>query len=61
MLEKIEVTDETTDLVARAEFKKQFSEDLNDVPVWIRNNWLAGASRMLDNYNRVVEILNGSV
>jgi len=59
MLEKIEVTDETTDLVARAEFKKQFSEDLNDVPVWIRNNWLAGASRMLDNYNRVVEILNG--
>ena len=61
MLEKIEVTDENANLIARADFKKKFGEDLNDVPDWIRSNWISVAWQMLDNYNRVVELLNDSV
>jgi hypothetical protein len=36
MLETIEETEENANLIARADFKKKFGEDLNDVPDWIR-------------------------
>jgi hypothetical protein len=61
MLETIEETEENANLIARADFKKKFGEDLNDVPDWIRSNWISVAWQMLDNYNCVVELLNDSV
>lgn len=59
MLDKIEVNTENILKIANAQFMKQFGEDMNDLPMWIRNNWYNGAEEMLADYNQVVEILNG--
>lgn len=56
-MEKIEVNDENIDIIARAEFKKQTGKELEETTVWIRHNWIDGAIKLLDDYNKVVEIL----
>ena len=59
MIEKIELNYENISKIANAEFKQQFSKELNNAPGWIRNNWYSEAEEMLADYNRVVDILNG--
>ena len=62
-MNKFEITDEILNKIAAAEFKRQTGKDINDnlpaqfISMYIRTDWLSGAREMLENYNRVVEIL----
>ena len=59
MLEKIEVNDENIRKIAMVEVKKQCGIELNGVNRWVHNSWIEHAVELLNDYNRVVEILNG--
>ena len=57
-MEKIEITDEIINKVAVAEFKKWTGKKLKDQPINIKVGWTDNSREMLENYNRVVEILS---
>ena len=58
-MEKIEINDVIINKVAEAEFnKKQNKKELKDMVYYIRIEWRNEAREMLENYNRVVEIMS---
>lgn len=56
-MDKIEINNKMIYKIANAQFKKQVGKELNEAPLWLRNDWIDGAAKTLDNYNEVVEIL----
>ena len=59
-MKKIEITDDVVLKIAAAELKKFADKKLDDMPNYICAEWEGEAREMLDNYNRVVEILGVS-
>ena len=65
-MKKIEINDEIIEKIAAAEFKKNTGKEWNTnlpsqlISLYIRIDWKKGAREMLENYNRVVEILDES-
>ena len=65
-MKEIEITDEIIEKIAAAEFKKNTGKDWNTnlpsqlISLYIRIDWKKGAREMLENYNRIVEILDVS-
>ena len=58
-MEKIEITGAIIKKITEAEFHKQTNgkKVFNLQSKFIQNEWIKEASEMLENYNRVVEIM----
>ena len=58
-MKQIEITDEIVNKVAEAEFQKYWNKKYFKIqPLQIKVNWRDKAREMLENYNRVIEIMS---